>query len=147
MAEHRVEQILAAVTALVTGLATSGANVDRGRDSEIPAEKTPALRVYLGQDLIVDPWAQSLLDSEVEVGIQAAVHDSATNVETLLNRMRKEVNIALVADFTLGLAFVQAIVEVGAARPQLSGELAKPAASMDLLYRVKYRRSRTDPSA
>jgi hypothetical protein len=147
MADHRAEQVLAAVTTRVTGLTTSGANVDRGRDMEIPAEKTPALRVYMGQDSIVDPWAQSLLDSEIEVGIQAVVHDSATNVETLLNRMRKEVNVALVADFTLGLAFVHAIVEIGATRPQLSGELAKPAGQMDLLYRVKYRRSVADPSA
>jgi len=147
MADHRAEQILAAVKTLVTGLTTTTTNVERGRYEEIPEDTTPALRVRQGQDVIVDPWAHSLLDSEIDVVIEAAVHDSATNVETLLNLVRKEVNIALAADPTLGLAFVHAIVELGSARPQGSGELAKPAASMDLLYRVKYRRLRTDPSA
>ena len=128
-------------------LATApAAKVLRGRGEPVPAELTPALRVYMGADPIVDPWAQALLDSELEVFVEAHVHDSATNVETLLNQVRKEVNVALVADYTLGLAFVHAIVERGAARPVISGDMAKPAASMELSYLVKYRRSRLDPS-
>jgi hypothetical protein len=147
MADHRAEQIMAAVQALVSGLVTTGTNVDRGREEEIPADKTPALRVRQGADPIVDPWAQALLDSDLDVVIEAKVHSSASNVETLLNQVRKEVNIALVANHTLGLAFVHAIVELGAGEPRITGELAKPAASMELQYRVKYRRSRGDPSA
>lgn len=150
MADHRAEQILAAIVTKLTTpplVTVPAANVDRGRGEEIPAEKTPALRVLMGQDAIVDPWAYALLDSELDVGIEARAHDSATNLETLLNRMRKEVNVALIADTTLGLAFVHAIVELGAGRPQISGELDRPAASMELQYRVKYRRSRLDPSA
>lgn len=147
MADHRAEQVLARVQTLVTGLVTTGARVDRGRDEEVPAESTPALRVVMGGDEIVDPWAQSLVDSFLDVTVEARVHDSAANVETRLNQVRKEVNIALAADQTLGLAFVLAIVELGSMRPRLSGELARPAAAMDLLYRVRYRRSRTDPSA
>lgn len=147
MADHRAEQILAAVQTSVSGLATTGSNVERGRADDIPAAKTPALRVAMGDDSIVDPWAHALLDSELDVSLYVLVHDAATNVETLLNLVRKEVNVALVADHTLGLAFVHAIVEIGARKPNLSGDLAKPAAAMELQYRVKYRRSRTDPSA
>ena len=147
MADHRAEEVVAAVRTAVQGLATTGANVDRGRVESIPPAGTPALRVYQGADTIVDPWAQSLLDSEIDVTVEAFVTDSATNVETLLNQVRKEVNIALAADPTLGLAFVHALVELGAQRPLLSGDLTKPAAQMELQYRVKYRRSRTDPSA
>lgn len=123
------------------------AQVLRGRAEPAPESLTPALRVYMGADTIVEPWAQALLDSDIEVFVEAHVHDSATNVETLLNQIRKEVNLALVADYTLGLAFVHAIVERGAGRPALSGEMAKPAASLELGYLVKYRRSRLDPSA
>ena len=139
----------AVVTKLtVPPLATvPAAKVARGRGEEVAAELTPALRVYMGADDLVDPWLPSLIDSELEVFIEAKVHDAATNVETLLNQVRKEVNVALAADSTLGLAFVHAIVELGAGRPQISGDLAKPAASMELRYRVKYRRSRADPSA
>jgi len=147
MADHRAEQILAAVQTFVWNLATTGTNVDRGRADDVPVEKTPALRVVMGDDTIVNPWAQSLLDSEVDVSVFAMVHDSAANVETRLNQVRKEVNIALAADPTLGLAFVHAIVELGARAPILAGDMAKPAGSMELQYRVKYRRALTDPSA
>lgn len=147
MADHRAEQILAAVQTSVSGLATTGTNVERGRADDVPAGNTPALRVAMGDDRIVDPWAQALLDSELEVSIFAMVHDSAVNVESKLNQVRKEVNVALVANDTLGLAFVHAIVELGARRPSMTGESAKPAAAMELQYRVKYRRSRLDPSA
>ncbi len=147
MADHRAEQILAAVQTSVTGLATTLGHVDRGRATEIPADALPALRVAMGPDQVVDPWAQSLLDSELEVAIHAYVHDSAANVETTLATIRKEVTVALMADPTLGLAFVHAIVELGALKPDLSGDLAKPAARQELQFRVKYRRSRLDPSA
>jgi len=147
MADHRAEQIMAAVQDLVTGLFTTGDHVDRGRADEIPPAQTPALRVAMGDDLIVDPWSSDLLDSHVEVSVFAIAATSAANVETQLNQIRKEVNIALVTDYTLGLAFVHAIVELGARRPSLAGELAKPVGALELQYQVKYRRSRTDPSA
>lgn len=147
MADHRAEQIMAAVQAAVTGLTTTTTNVDRGREDDIPAANTPALRVSMGDDSIVEPWASQLLDSELDVSVFALAHDSAANIETTLNKVRKEVNAALVANYTLGLAFVHAIVEVGARKPTLAGESSKPAGSMELQYRVRYRRSRTDPSA
>lgn len=147
MADHRAEQILAAVQTSVTNLTTTGARVERGHADDIPAAQTPALRVRMGDDTIVEPWAHQLLDSQLEVSIYAVVHDSAANVETKLNQVRKEVNVALIANDTLGLAFVHSIVEVGARQPALSGELSKPVAAMELQYRVLYRRSRTDPSA
>src|SRR6266508_4488774 len=100
--DHRREQILAAIQTAVTGLTTTGTRVDRGRDEEIPAENTPALRIAQGADPIADPWAQSLLDSEVGVVVKAKVHTSASNVDTLLNQIDKEVNIALTANQTLG---------------------------------------------
>ncbi len=147
MADHREEQILARVTTLVTGLVTTGANVDRGRVEEIPTDKLPALRVTGSDDTIVDPWTPALVDSDLDVSVFAHVHDSVANVETKLIQIRKEVTIALLADHTLGLAFVEAIIEVGARKPTLSGDLAKPAAAREILFKVRYRRSRLDPSA
>lgn len=147
MAAHRAEQIMAAVQAAVTGLATTGQNVDRGVASEIAPDKLPALRVSMGDDPIVDPYSQQLLDSDLDLSIFGCALDSATNIETLLNLVRKEVNVALMANQTLGLAFVHSIIELGARRPRLAGDVAKPAGAIELLYRVKYRRSRTDPSA
>ena len=147
MADHREEQILARVVTLVTGLTTTALRIDRGREDEIASENTPALRVRGGDDIVADPWAHALLDSELDVIVEAKVYDSAANVETKLIQIRKEVSIALLADHTLGLAFVEGIVELGARKPLLSSESAKPSGSRDLMFRVKYRRSRTDPSA
>jgi hypothetical protein len=147
MANHRAEQVVAAVQAAVTGLTTTGARVDRGRDDDIDAAKTPALRVATGDDTVVDPWAQSLLDSELEVLVNAYVHTGASNVETLLSTIRKEVTIALMADQKLGLAFVHSIVELGASRPDKATDGAKPAGRLEMKFRVKYRRSVADPSA
>lgn len=148
MADHRAEQILAAVQLAVANLTTSQGRVDRGRGTEIPEASTPALRVAVGDDQVVDPWAAQLLDSQLDVSIFAVAYDSATNIETLLNRMRAEVNVALMANQQLGLAFVHAIVELGSRKPTLTTvDSAKPGGSMELLYRVLYRRSRTDPSA
>jgi hypothetical protein len=135
------------VQTAVTNLVTTGARVDRGRAEEIPAESTPALRVRMGADPIVDPWAHQLLDSDLNIVIAAKVHEASTNVETKLNLVRKEVTIALAADPTLGLAFVHALIELGPDEPQISGELAKPTGTMDMRYLCRYRRSRMDPSA
>jgi hypothetical protein len=144
---HRAESIAAAVQALVTNLTTTGARVDRGRADNIDSTKCPALRVYVGEDRVVDPWAHALLDSDLEVNVDAHVHTSAANVETLLHLIRSEVTVALLADYTLGLAYVHSIVEVGAGRPALEGEMAKPAGKLEMHFVVRYRRSRTNPDA
>jgi hypothetical protein len=111
-------------------------------------DKLPALRVAMGADQLVEPYAQSLADSELDVSIFSHALDSATNIETLLSRIRKEVTVALMANGqTLGLAFVHSITELGATKPLLTGELAKRAGQQELQFRVLYRRSVTDPSA
>jgi hypothetical protein len=68
MADHRAEQILAAVQALV-GLTTTASNVDRGRGDEIPRRRRRRCGSCMGDDTIVDPWAPQLLDSELDVSI------------------------------------------------------------------------------
>lgn len=145
--EHRAEQIAAAVQTAVTGLSLTTDNVDRGVAEEIPEGDLPALRVAMGEDRVIQPYSQQLLDCELDVSVHSYALDSATNIETLLSRIRKDVTIALMANQTLGLAFVQSIVELGAQKPDLAGELAKRAGHQELEFRVLYRRSRTDPSA
>lgn len=144
---HRAEQILAAVQTKVTGLVTTGARVERGRNDPLAIESTPALRVVMGADQIVEPWAQSLLDSELEVDVIAYVHDASSNVDTVLNQIRQEVIVALMTDQTLALAFVRSIVEIGTSKPDLSADMTKPGGHMEMQFKVQYRRSVADPSA
>jgi len=143
----RAESILAAAVTKVTGLATTGTRVDRGRGDDIPSELMPCLRVAMGDDLSLTPYLPSLVDSTMELFVTAHAHDTATNIETLLNQMRGEVVVALLADRTLGLSYVHGIFELGASRPELTGDLTKPAGRMELKFEVRYRRSASDPAS
>lgn len=142
----RAEQVVAAVQTLVTGLTTTGSNVDRGRGDDIPTDLMPAIRVAVGADTPLDPYLPSLIDSELEVFVTAHAHDTAANIETKLNQIRAEATLALLANRTLGLGFVHAIFEMGASRPELAGDLAKPAGRMEMKFKVRYRRSANDPA-
>jgi hypothetical protein len=146
VADHRAEQIVVAVLAKVTGLTTTGTRVFRGRVYPLQDTEEPALCVFMGADTPIAMLSQSLIDGELEVVITAVVKTSATQIDTLLNQIRKEVTIALQADYTQGLTFLHDSMEGEAARPELSGEADKPTASQQLNWKFHYRRSRTDPS-
>jgi hypothetical protein len=143
----RAESIMAVVQSTVTGLATTGTRVDRGRNDDIPSESMPCLRVAMGSDDVNDPYLPTLVDSEMEVFVIAYAHDSATNIETKLNQIRAEVVTALLANRQMGLGYVHGIFERGASQPELAGDLAKPAGRMELKFTVRYRRSANDATA
>jgi hypothetical protein len=143
----RAEQIMAAAQTRVTGLATTGTSVDRGRADDLPVELLPAIRVAMGDDSPLDPYLPVLVDSELHLTVTAYAYDTASNIETKLNQIRAEATAALLADRTLGLSFVHAIFEMGASQPELAGDLSKPAGRMEMKFKVRYRRSANDPAA
>lgn len=148
--DHRVEQIMVAIVGKLTGLATTGTHVFRGRIYEVPEANLPALLVYQGADQPrTDGGSSSFryLDGDLSVQVEAAVKvPHGTQPETVLNQIRKEVTVALQADVTQGLGFVMDTNE-GAAVPDLTGEGDKPTARLRMEWVIRYRRSRTDPSA
>lgn len=147
MADHRAEQIVAAVVTKITGLTTTGARVYRGRLYPLQPTELPALLVYLGADTDGVTLGQSLRESVLNIGLDAVVKTVATQIDTLLNQVRKEVTIALAADHTQGLGFVLDSIEGDAAEPEPSGEVDQPTGRQRLNWQFRYRRSRTDPSA
>jgi len=149
MADHRAEQILQAVVANVTGLATTGNHVTRARATPQATGALPALAVYQGPDVPLDADLQSMqyLDVELTVYIDILVATEAQQVDSLLNQIRVEIARALWADYQQGLSFVIEMREGSADEPMLVGEGERPAASMRTAWIFKYRRSRTDPSA
>lgn len=150
MADLRAEQIVAAFVTKLTSLATTGANVFRGRVHPVPDNKLPAILVYLGPDVPMhDDGASSsfqYLDSRLTIFVEALSKTSAAQVDTQLNQIRKEAIIALRADHTQGLAFVIDSLE-GPAEPDLKGDGDKPTGSLRMEWTVLYRRSRADGSA
>lgn len=152
MALHRAEQILAQVATLLTGLTTTGANVTRARIYPHADTALPALSILQGEDNPRrDDEAGALMafiDHELEVVIDAHVQAASGVLDTTLNLIRKEISIALHADRQIGLpTIVINTIEGGAEAPELSGEGAQRTARQRLHYFIKYRRSRTDPSA
>lgn len=145
MADHKVEQILDAIVPLVTGLATTGSNVSRGRVSPLSGNTAAAISIYQGGDKATE-YSWPSVYSELNVFFDIHVKDSAEQIDQVLNRVRKEINIALMATSNLGLTFVADVNEESAAEPELSGDSNKPTAMMRVTYNIKYNRSVSDPS-
>ena len=145
---HKAERILAAVVTKLTGLTTTGTNVFRGRVYDLPDTSLPALLIFQGADRPLSDGGSSsfrFLDGELSVRVEAVVKTSATQLDTLLNQIRKEVTIALQADVTQGLNFVMDTTE-GTADVELNGEGDKPTGTLKMEWSILYRRLRTDPS-
>jgi len=149
MADHRAQQILDAIVTTVTGLTTTGTNVDLDQVDPVGTSRLPHLSVDMGTDdkLEGSDANMSYMDSVLSVGIVARVKNS-TGLSAELNQIRKEVHIAMAADYQLGLpAFVIDTVYIGSSVVDKSGELEKEAALQSFNYQVLYRHSLTDPSA
>ncbi len=147
MADHRAEQIAAAVTTKVTGLVTTGTNVFRSRATVIARTKLPALVVRLISEEIADESVSGLLQRDLTIAIQGYARSAIeAGLETSLNQIRKEITIALQADPTQGLAFVIDTNEA-ATEYELGEEGEQSVGVIKTEWIIEYRSSRTDPSA
>ena len=148
MADHRAEQIMDAVVAKLTGLATTGANVTRGRVYNIERQAIPHLSIYRGENRPVADADQNMAFSDwvLAVNIEAVVKSATSQIDEVLAQIEKEVTIALKADRTQGLEFVLDTMEAGSSEPALDGDGDQPVATMIMQFLFKYRRSITDPS-
>ena len=136
---HKAETIVGAVVTAVTGLATTGARVERGRAYAVAA--VPSLSVYMGEDQVLSELSIGYYDRALEVFIEAHVATTG-NLEQDLNQIRAEVFAALRADPTLGGSCIE-ISPAGDGQPSIQGETDTPHALQQLLYLVKYRHSTT----
>lgn len=154
MADARAEQILAAIATALTGLASTGSNVQRGQIYAHEAARLPALAITMGADVPATELQSGLLDWELSVFVETVDQVDAdeyagydVGLEAKVNQMRKEVHAALFADHTLGLAFVHDIIPGPAQQPTLDGDGKLPIGSQLLNFVVRYRSSRGDISA
>lgn len=146
MADHHAEQIMAAVTTLLTGLATTGANVMRDRVYDVDAGVDQALSIYIRDDDPMEdspwPYIDSMLTLYVDIHVRTG---SDTPVSKTVNQIRKEMVIAILADYKMGLSFVHEVVESIANFPA-TDYVEQPVVVQRTEWSIKYRRSQTDPS-
>jgi len=152
MADARAELIMAAVRALITGLVTTGANVQRGQIYNHESEKLPALALSMGPDI---PDAEFQFDKilwSLTLSIESTIKltdsylENTSDLETALNNIRNEVYAAVMADHQLGLGFVNDTIPGPAGRPVIDGEGDYPTGSQVMDFIVSYKASRADIS-
>ena len=142
---HRVETVMAAVVTAVTGLTTTGANVNRGNPYNIESSKLPCLHVEMGTESKVQEYAHGEADWDLEVKVTGTVRD-IDNYEQLINTIREEVHIALRTDYTLGETFIIDIEEADPDEYIIDGVAEKPTAEQGWNWVVRYRRNIDNPS-
>ena len=150
MALHRAEQVTAAFESFITGLSTTGSNIDRDRAYAWDASISSALSLYQGVDEPFNPDTQNYHFVDHRLTLRIDIHvrrASVTPLSQALNAIRKEIALALQASSNLGLNFVIDIIEGPALEPVIDASGDKPTAIQAYNWYILYRRSRTDPSA
>lgn len=148
MADIRSEQIIDAIVTKVTGRPTTGQNVRLNPVYDLDEANMPGIDVFDGADNNLSEDGASnigFIDSDLDIHLVLIVKKT-TDWVAELNLIRKEIEIALMADITQGLDFVYMTIWVNKTRPELDkGD--QPIAKMEMNYIIRYRRSITDPSA
>lgn len=104
MANHVRQQLREALAALLTGLATTGANV---RAHRAYANQTyPALAIYTAEEEVGEGTVGGLVERRVAVRIEGAARAIEGVVEDVLDTIAKEVEVAINLGLTVGSVFV-----------------------------------------
>ena len=109
MPDHVARQILDQVVTTCTGLTTTGTNVFRSRVHTMLETSLPALLIYAREDILDEEASAMQTDGNkgnqyiLSISIDAVEKDaSETTAENNLFEIKKEVQIALESDLTLG---------------------------------------------
>ena len=103
MAAHVSQQVIDAFATTVTGLATTGARVFKGRIHNLAATDLPALRIYDDSEEVVNEVITSLPYMQhriISLTVEALVKEN-TALDTTLNTIRKEIEVAVSNNSTL----------------------------------------------
>lgn len=151
MADHRAEQVLAAVKTTLEADGTFSVfrtSVDALSEA---LQQVPSAVIFQGDD---DPRGDSGFEVLGSFNSVLTVHvdlwDAASgneSVETQLNELRKKVHIALMGSTRLGLSFVFNLAPAGAEEPEISEDGQALSGKLRTNWMVEYRTSVTDPSA
>lgn len=151
---HQRETILnSIVTILVTAATAAGDRVFRAREDAFePDADLPAIVVWQGDDAtrLDDQHYSKRHDFEVTIELYAKILRPTTDdstevtVETELNALAEEVEIALEADFSLGGTCLK-FSDNGASKPDIRNN-DREYAMMPYSLTVDYRTLRTNPA-
>jgi len=151
MADHRAEQILAAVKTTLEADGTFSVFRDHVDALTGTLQQLPAACIFSGDDVPRGDTGFEVIgsyDSVLTVYIDAWEQaDRDTGVITKLMDIRKKIHIALMGSTRLGLSFVFNLSPAGADEPELSADGEAITGKLRTLWMMEYRSSVTDPSA
>jgi hypothetical protein len=134
------EDILEAVKTTLTGLTTTGSNVQREQAYDIEQANLPFIVINEGEDIVEGQRAQAYIDWALTVDIDLLFRADKDTAITSINTMRNEVHTALMVDYTLGIpASVKYIGVVRTERPTVDASGDRPIVRQRVTYEIKYR--------
>lgn len=150
---HRREVILEKVQALIEAASTdAGSNIFRARLDDIPDTQLPSVQIFqgpdeiIGQDELGGPTNFSFQDRYLAVLVKYQVTGATLEaVETALNKLDRQVHVALRASYNLGIDFVIQGIPNGTDQPELSKDNDVYGGSMISTWYVQYRAPIDDP--
>lgn len=104
MANHVIQQVIDAFATTVTGLTTTGARVFKDRIHNLADADLPALRIFdnreyiKNEDIIDLPYMQH---RTIILTVEAVTKENTT-LDATLNKIRKEVEVAISGNSKLG---------------------------------------------
>lgn len=145
MADHAHTQIRSAVVAALTGLATSGTRVFANRLYALAEANLPGLRVFtdseeVSAESIHHPHLQS---RRLSLVVEACARASA-DLDSTLDQMAQEIEIALAGPLTVGSAVLYPIL-TGSQFDDEAGSV--PVGVKRLEFRLEFFTLNTAPSA
>lgn len=149
---HRAGQITARIVAILsasTDLAITNNYADRTLSLLEDIGEVPCTTTNEGSDTPISDEGNdnvAFIDSQIEFDITGyATGADEPTVKAELRRQRRYIHAALMADPTLGLAFVIACKYQGAEAAELNGNGEVMAGSLTSKWRVHYRMNFLDP--
>lgn len=139
----RDEEVLEAIKVALTGLPTTGHNVER--DRFWPAENTPALSIEMGPEEPLGEFGQmnqQIYDEQLTVDVVIHVK-TIDGLSTQLNKILGEIWPKLLTS-GLGLAYAEQIYYAGRDKPENAEIADQPVTMQATHWIVHYRHSTTD---
>lgn len=112
------------------------------RAYEIQVDELPCISIEIGPDTPTDPdgtQSSNFEDSELMIFVDLYDHQLDAEAMKRIAQQRALVHTAIMADFTLGLAFVQQVRYGGASEPASDAESGLPGWTMRVFFPVHYR--------
>lgn len=140
---HRAVDVVEAVHGLLLDLPLVGQNVFKGRVYDYD-NNTPSHSLFLGS-ADAETTNTQVTDEQQLIRDQITVTGSEEILDKTLLEVHAEAYVKIMADITLGLAFVQETEYLGMSEPDYIEEARRPILQAVFTWRVTYRHSYLNP--